>query len=153
MDGKADAVPLYHKGMANVRNVGSLAHSLLRPRNPLRKLLWQTVAGSLREELLERSGRAASFHRDRPIQVDRHQAALGALRAAFHRRHFDQRRGGMCKAKGLDHMRRNRDEHIPVGIRNLLVQTDPHEFETIGPVAQKQGAAISDSCGAINFVV
>ena len=51
------------------------------------------------------------------------------------------------------HVRRNRNEHIPVGIRNLLVQTDPYEFETIGPVAQEQGAAISDSAGSIDFVV
>jgi hypothetical protein len=30
------------------------------------------------------------------------------------------------------HVRRNRNEHIAVGLWYLLVQTDPDEFETLG---------------------
>ena len=59
----------------------------------------------------------------------------------------------MRKAKGLAHVRRNRNQHIPVCIWNLLVKTHPYEFEVIGSVLQEQGAAISDPAGSIDFVV
>ena len=59
----------------------------------------------------------------------------------------------MREPKGLAQVRRNRNEDIPMGIRNLLVQPDPHTFQTIGPAVEEEGATISGAHGAIRFVV
>src|ERR1700678_4421254 len=91
--------------------------------------------------------------RDRAALAQGMDAAFDAIRAAFHRRHFDQRRGGMRKPKGLEHVRRNRNEHIAVGIRSLLVHTDPYEFETTWPAVHEQAATVPDPQRAIHLVV